>query len=112
MLIIFNLKIIQQWGNESDVITTSISRPNGAARAVVLEALKEQKTLAQLSGEFELYAQQISEWKKQVVSGIPSLFGEQKTVFSDEDKEAITAPLYQQIGQLKTVRRRGRVRLS
>ena len=68
---------------------------------VVLEALKEQKTLAQLSGEFELYAQQISEWKKQVVSGIPSLFGEQKTVFSDEDKEAITAPLYQQIGQLK-----------
>ena len=41
---------------------------------VVLEALKEQKTLAQLSSEFDLHTTQIGEWKKQVVSGIPSLF--------------------------------------
>ena len=44
-----------------------ISRQNGAARAVVLEALKEQKTLAQLSSEFELHANQISDWKKQAL---------------------------------------------
>lgn len=31
---------------------------NGAARAVVLEALKEQKTLAQLSSDFELHPTQ------------------------------------------------------
>ena len=31
---------------------------------VVLEALKEQKTLAQLSTQFELHANQITDWKK------------------------------------------------
>jgi transposase-like protein len=68
---------------------------------VVLEVLKEQKTLAQLSSEFELHATQISEWKKQVVSAMPSLFTEKKTIISEEEKEELTAPLYQQIGQLK-----------
>jgi transposase-like protein len=41
---------------------------------LVLEALKEQKTLAQLSTQFELHANQITDWKKQVVSSIPTLF--------------------------------------
>lgn len=68
---------------------------------VVPEVLKEQKTLAQLNSEFELHATQISEWKKQVVSAIPSLFTEKKTIISEEEKEELTAPLYQQIGQLK-----------
>jgi hypothetical protein len=36
----------------------------------VLEALKEQKTLAQ----FELYANQITDCKKQVVSAMPTVF--------------------------------------
>jgi transposase len=68
---------------------------------VVLEVLKEQKTLAQLSSEFDLHATQIGEWRKQVVSGIPSLFAGKKTIISEEEKEDLTAPLYQQIGQLK-----------
>ena len=65
---------------------------------VVLEALKEQKTLAQLSSEFDLHTTQIGEWKKQVVSGIPSLFSGKKPLISEEEKEELTGPLYQQIG--------------
>lgn len=68
---------------------------------VVLEALKEQKTLAQLSGEFELHANQISDWKKQAITGLPTVFGSSKAVLSEDVQEALTAPLYQQIGQLK-----------
>jgi transposase len=68
---------------------------------VVIEALKEQKTLAQLSSEFEIHATQITDWKKQVITGIPSLFGAKKNPIDDDEKEEITAPLYQQIGQLK-----------
>jgi transposase len=68
---------------------------------VVIEALKEQKTLAQLSSEFEIHATQITDWKKQVITGIPSLFGGKKNPIDDDEKEEITAPLYQQIGQLK-----------
>lgn len=68
---------------------------------VVLEAFKEQKTLAQLSSEFELHANQISDWKKQATLGLPIVFGGQKQTFSVEKEEELTAPLYQQIGQLK-----------
>lgn len=68
---------------------------------VVLEALKEQKTLAQLSSEFGLHANQISDWKRQAISGIPAVFGSPKSLLSDEKEEELTAPLYQQIGQLK-----------
>jgi transposase-like protein len=99
--IIFNLKIIQKWGNASDAIMTRILKLSGAARAVVLEAFKEQKTLAQLSSEFKLHSNQISDWKKQAIVGLPMVFGVQQSVLSDEKEEELTAPLYQQIGQLK-----------
>jgi transposase len=72
---------------------------------VVLEALKEQKTLAQLSTQFEIHANRITDWKKQVVSAIPTLFEgkneRQSASLDPEQIELITAPLYQQIGQLK-----------
>ena len=69
----------------------------------VLEVFKEQKTLtlAQLSSEFELHATQISEWKKQVISAMPGLFTEKKALISEDEREELTAALYQQIGQLK-----------
>ena len=41
---------------------------------VVLEALKGVKTLAQLSSEFGIHAQMITDWKRQALDGIPSLF--------------------------------------
>ena len=78
-----------------------ISKLNGAARAVVLETLKEQKTLTQLSSEFGLHVNQISDWKKQVITGLPSLFGAKKDSLTEDIQEELTAPLYQQIGQLK-----------
>jgi putative transposase len=67
--------------------------------------LKEQKTLAQLSTQFELHANQITDWKKQAISAMPTLFEgknqRQTTNLDPEQIELLTAPLYQQIGQLK-----------
>jgi transposase-like protein len=68
---------------------------------VVLETLKERKTLSQLSSEFGLHANQISDWKRQAISGLPSLFGAKRDSVSEDLHEELTAPLYQQIGQLK-----------
>ena len=68
---------------------------------VVLETLKGQKTLAQLSSEFGLHANQITEWKKQALLGFPSLFSGQQRIITEDETELLTAPLYQQIGQLK-----------
>jgi transposase-like protein len=47
---------------------------------VVLEALKEQKTLAQLSTEFGIHANQISTWKQEVVGGYAELIGSKKGI--------------------------------
>lgn len=70
---------------------------------VVLEALKGAKTLAQLSTEFGIHAQQITDWKKQALDGLPSLFefASPKPALSEQQREQLEAPLFQQIGQLK-----------
>jgi transposase len=71
---------------------------------VVLEALKERQTYAQLAKTFSLHPQQITDWKKQAMSGLPEVFGKEKNAQNPEvvpDLEALTAPLYQKIGQLE-----------
>lgn len=83
----------------------SIRRVHDAAfkTKVVIEALKGVKTLAQLSSEFGIHAQQITDWKRQTLDGIPGLFesGILKAGPTSEQREQIEAPLFQQIGQLK-----------
>jgi transposase-like protein len=68
---------------------------------VVLEALKEQKTLAQLGSEFGVSPNQISLWKNDIIKGLPTLFGAKSTDLAPEKEEEITAPLFQQIGELQ-----------
>jgi len=41
---------------------------------VALEAAKQTRTLAELSGAFQVHFVQIRQWKKQVLDGIESLF--------------------------------------
>ena len=67
---------------------------------VALEALKEQKTMSQISQEYTLHANQISDWKKVVTERASELF-DSTAPPAEVDIESITAPLYQQIGQLK-----------
>lgn len=86
-------------------MTNSTRRVHDAAfkTKVVLEALKGAKTLAQLSSEFGIHAQQITDWKRQVLDGMPSIFESptSKPVLNIEQREQIENPLFQQIGQLK-----------
>ena len=71
---------------------------------VVIEALKERETLSQLGKTFSLHPQQITDWKKQALKGLPDVFGKEsvdKLSALPEDLETLTAPLYQKIGQLE-----------
>lgn len=71
---------------------------------VVLEALKERQTFTQLGKTFSLHPQQITDWKKQAVIGLPTVFGKESSTNplpEPLDLEAFTAPLYQKIGQLE-----------
>lgn len=86
-------------------MTKSIRRVHNAQfkTKVVLEALKGHKTIAQLSSEFGIHAQQITDWKRQALEGMPSLFesGAAKPRLTPDEREHIEGPLFQQIGQLK-----------
>ncbi|MDY6972888.1 MAG: hypothetical protein SV775_11220 [Thermodesulfobacteriota bacterium] len=67
---------------------------------VALEALKGEKSLAQLSSEFGVHANQISQWRKQLPKELPNLFSDRRKK-QDRDQEDLISELYRQIGQLK-----------
>lgn len=66
---------------------------------VALAAAKGDKTTAQLASQYGVYANQISAWKKQLLSGAPELFADgRRQADSATTKEEA---LYEQIGRLK-----------
>ena len=67
---------------------------------VALEAIKEQKTLAELSDEFQIHPNQISQWKKQLLENANIIFSNNSDKIQKKQHQ-IEAQLYQQIGQLK-----------
>lgn len=69
---------------------------------IALEALKEVKTLSELSSEYGVASSQISTWKQLVQQGAEELFTRSSNhlqqLQAQQEKEAL---LYQQIGQLQ-----------
>lgn len=68
---------------------------------VALEALREQKTLAQLSEQYALHANQISDWKKTLLEGSPALFERGTAKPEAVDMDVLRAPYLEQIGTLQ-----------
>ena len=67
---------------------------------VALEAVKNEKTASQLASEFGVHPNLITQWKRQLIGGLPLIFSRN----GDKDKgdaEALQSELYKQIGQLK-----------
>ena len=64
---------------------------------VALEAIKGVRTTGQLSSVFGVHPTQITPWKRQLVDGATSVFGEA----GEKTEEELTAPLYEQIGRLQ-----------
>jgi putative transposase len=67
---------------------------------VALEALKGEKTIAQLAGEYDVHPNQIGRWKTELLEKLPELFSDRRKRV-DKDREETEAELYRQIGQLK-----------
>jgi len=67
---------------------------------VALAAVKGDRTLADLAGEFQVHPSQIVQWKKQLLEALPEVFSRRRDRRQQEQEER-TARLYQQIGQLK-----------
>jgi transposase-like protein len=66
---------------------------------IALEAYKGDKTAAELVSVHKISSGQISTWKKQLLAGVTQLFDTKQAKAVDE--EAITSPLYEEIGRLK-----------
>jgi putative transposase len=67
---------------------------------VAVDAIKGMKTLSELSTEYKVHPNQISAWKKQLLSNAPGLFPSGKKQ-QQKSEEELTAPLYEEIGRLK-----------
>jgi putative transposase len=67
---------------------------------VALEAVKAEKTLAQLAGEYSVHPNQIGQWRKKLLKELPAIFSERGN-HPDQDRDQLEAELYRQIGQLK-----------
>ncbi len=67
---------------------------------VALEAMKGHKTVNEIAAEYGVHPTQITQWKKQALDGLPSLFSTRASERQKSEEELI-ANLYQQIGQLK-----------
>jgi putative transposase len=67
---------------------------------VALEALRDEKTMAQLSSEYGVHANQIRLWRQKLLKELPGLFSDRRQKKGKEAEE-MTSELYRQIGQLK-----------
>jgi transposase len=67
---------------------------------VALEAIKGQHTVAELSQEFGVHANQINRWKKELLESVPKVFSSNK----DRECKRVEAErdqLYRKVGQLQ-----------
>jgi len=70
---------------------------------IVLEALKEVKTLAQLASEHQLHPNLITKWKQEAIAQLSVVFERKNSqALIQEAQEQKVAQLYEQIGRLTT----------
>ena len=67
---------------------------------VALDAIKGEKTIAELSSEYGVHATQITNWKKQALGSLADIFSN-KAEKAARNNEEVQGELYKQIGQLK-----------
>jgi transposase-like protein len=76
-------------------------RYDGSFKArVSLEAIRGDRTVAEIAAAYGVHPNQISKWKKQALDELPKIFSGRYEKTEAQGKE-LTDQLYQQIGRLK-----------
>ena len=68
---------------------------------VALESVKGVMTTSELATKFSVHPSQIAQWKKTLLEHASEVFANGKASRIGSDFDALTAPLYQEIGRLK-----------
>ncbi len=68
---------------------------------VSLDAIKGMKTSSELASHYQVHPVQISTWKKQAIEHLPEAFTRSNSTKQPPTEQALTAPLYEEIGRLK-----------
>jgi transposase-like protein len=76
-------------------------RYDGSFKArVALEAIRGDRTVAEIAAAYGVHPNQISKWKRQALNELPKIFSGRYEKTEAQGKE-LTDQLYQQIGRLK-----------
>ena len=74
--------------------------PSEFKAKVALAALRGDLTLNEVAAKYEVHANQVSAWRKQVLEAAKDFFSDGR-IHRKKDEEELVARLYQEIGQLK-----------
>ena len=66
---------------------------------IALEALKGEKTTAQISSEYEVHATQVTQWKQELIQRSAELFAKHNNSMAKEQEEQ-TDKLHKVIGEI------------
>jgi len=66
---------------------------------VALEAIKGEKTIAQICSKFKIDASQVTRWKKEALDNLGTIFNKKKDSELQEKVDEINT-LYKQVGKL------------
>ena len=86
-------------------MTTRKHYSAGFKAQVVLQSLKEDKTLAQLAAQHGVHPNQISQWRGAALGALPTFFErEDHSIVAEKEakQQQQVAELYEQIGRLTT----------
>jgi putative transposase len=67
---------------------------------IALEAVKGEKTIAQIASESGVHPNQIRQWRQHLLDVLPEVFSNRRPQ-EEKARDEVEAELYRQIGQLK-----------
>ena len=67
---------------------------------VAVEAIRGEKTTAEIASAYEVHPNQIGQWKRKALTALPEAFSK-RAEKAEEGHDKLVDELYRQIGQLK-----------